>query len=165
MGRRQATARQSLRHRPRPVRAALLWILWGIGALVAAAALVAADRAWVRRERPDPGDPGVRVAGAVRSISGSESVRRAEYNGTTRQAQVEVTSRYYDAAKPTQENQEYLATEGRLAAQLALHGNPEVEEVVIRLYARRTLLATVTARQGQAYNEIQVDYTGPLVPR
>jgi hypothetical protein len=162
MGKGQVTARQSLRHRPGPARAALPWVLWGIGALAVAAALVAADRAWVRQQRVDSTDPGVRVAGAVRSISGSNSVRRAEYNGTAKVAQADVTSRYYDAAKPANENREYLATEGRLAAQLALFGNTAVGEVTIRLYARRTLLATVTARQGQTYEEMKVEYSGPL---
>lgn len=162
MGKAQVIARQSLRHRPRPARAALPWILWGVGALVVAAGLVLADRAWVRENRLDPADPGVRVAGAVRSISGSESVRRAEYDATTKKAQAEVMSRYYDAAKPVKDNREYLATEGRLGAQLALFENSAVEEVTIRLYARRTLLATVTARQGQKYEDMKVEYTGPL---
>ena len=164
MGKAQATARQSLRRRPGPARAALPWILWGIGALVVAAALVAADRRWEAERRIDPADPGVRVAGAVRSISGSNSVRRTEYNGTSKTAQVDATSRYYDAAKPVTENREYLATEGRLGAQLALFEHTAVGEVTIRLYTRRTLLATVIARQGQKYEEMKVEYSGPLAP-
>jgi hypothetical protein len=85
---------------------------------------------------------------------------------------VEATSRYYDPSRPVQENREYLATEGRLAAQLALHDNEGVEHVTVALYtprrsrvaalARQVLLATVTARQGQAFQEMKVDYSGPL---
>lgn len=146
----------------RPRGALLGPLLWAAGVLAAAGVLVAVDRAWQARSHVDPTDPAVRVAGAVRSISGSQSVRRTEYNGTTRAAQVDVTSRYYDVEKPVTENREYLATEGRLAAQLALFDNAAVGEVAIRLYARRTLLATVTARQGQKYEEMKVEYSGPL---
>jgi hypothetical protein len=147
---------------PAGSRAALPWILWGIGVLVVAGILVAADRAWLAKTRVDPNDPAVRVAGAVRSISGSDSVRRTEYDGTARVARVDVTSKYYGASKPRKENLEYLATEGRLAAQLALFNNDAVGEVTIHLFSRRTLLATVTARQGQKYEEMSVKYSGPL---
>ncbi|MDR7419113.1 MAG: hypothetical protein QN178_09395 [Armatimonadota bacterium] len=140
------------------------WVLWGVGALVVAGGLVAADRRWQAATTVDPGDPAVRVAGAVRSISGSHSVRRTEYDAAAKAARVEATSQYYDARKTVEENREYLATEGRLAAQLALHQDAAVGEVTIRLFARRTLLATVTARQGQTYDEMKVEYSGPLVP-
>jgi hypothetical protein len=103
------------------------------------------------------------MAGAVRSISGTKSVRRATYDAATRTASVEVTSRYYDAAKPIAENREYLATEGRMAAQLALFGNQDVQRVTIALYSRRTLLATLSGRQGDAYDRMTVVYSGPLV--
>jgi hypothetical protein len=141
----------------------LPWILWGAGTLAVAAVLVAVDRRWDPSRQHAPTDPGVRVAGAVRSISGSESVRRVQYDRTTRVAEVDVTSRYYDAAKPVAENREYLATEGRLGAQLALFDNAGVAQVVLRLYAGQTLLATVNGRQGQKYEEIQVEYHGPLL--
>jgi hypothetical protein len=150
--------------RPGGRPAAWTWIVGAAVVALIAGGLVAADRAWQAGQRVDPADPATRVAGAVRSISGSNSVRRVTYDETTSSARVEVTSRYYDAAKPIAENQEYLATEGRLAAQLALHGNAAVEEVTIRLYTRRMLLATVTARQGQAYEGMKVEYSGPLAP-
>lgn len=150
----------------------IAFFLWGLGVLAVAGVLVAVDRAWVARTRVDPQDPAFRVAGAVRSISGSDSVRRATFDPSTRAARVEAVSRYYDPSKPAQENREYLATEARLAAQLALHDNEGVEQVTIALYvprrsrvavtARQTLLATVTARQGQAFQEMKVDYNGPL---
>lgn len=143
-------------------RAALPWVLWAVGILVVAGGVVVADRAWLARDRIDPADPAVRVAGAARSISGTRSVRRTTYDPATKAAAVDVTSRYYDATKPLKENREYLATEGRLAAQLALYGNTAVEEVGIRLYARRTLLATVTARQGQKFEDMRVQYSGPM---
>jgi hypothetical protein len=137
--------------------------LWGVGVLVVAAVLVAVDHAWVIRDRVDPNDPAVRVAGAVRSISGTDSVRRATYDAAGKSARVEAWSKYYDAAKPLQENRQYLATEGRLGAQLALYQDTAVQEVAVLLYARRTLLATVTAKQGQAFAQMTVTYSGPLV--
>ena len=151
------------RSAPAGRRALLPWVLWGVGVLAVAGGLVAIDRVWLAREQVDASDPAVQVAGAVRSISGSGSVRSATYDPTAKTARIEVTSRYYDAAKPVAENREYLATEGRLGAQLALFGNTPVQEVTILLYARRTLLATVTARQGQKYEEMKVEYGGPLV--
>ncbi len=153
------------RHRRRwATRSVLPWVAWGLGVLVAAGGLVMADRRWQAAITVNPDDPAVRVAGAVRSISGSNSVRWTAYDASTKTARVEATSQYYDAAKPAKENREYLATEGRLAAQLALYQNAAVGEVTIRLFSRRTLLATVTARQGQNYEEMKVEYSGPLVP-
>lgn len=140
-------------------------VLWGVGALAVVAILVAVDRAWVARNQVDPSDPAVRVAGAVRSISGTDSVRRATYDPTTKSARVEATSKYYDAAKPVPDNRQYLATEGRLGAQLALYQDATVQEVTVLLYARSTLLATITARQGQAFDQMMVTYSGPLVQR
>ncbi|MGQ0570686.1 MAG: hypothetical protein ACT4P5_14350 [Armatimonadota bacterium] len=151
------------RSAPAGRRARLPWVLWGVGVLAVAGGLVAMDRVWLAREQVDAGDPAVRVAGAVRSISGSDSVRSATYDPAAKAAKVEVTSKYYDAAKPANENREYLSTEGRLGAQLALFGNTPVQQVTILLYVRRTLLATVTARQGQKYEEMKVEYSGPVV--
>lgn len=159
-----ASAHRS-RGRPRPAgsRGSLLGLaLWGGGILAIAAALVAIDRFWIERNRIDPADPAVRVAGAVRSISGTDSVRRATYDPGTQSVRVEVSSRYYDAARPAQENREYLATEGRLAGQLALFDNTTVQSVTILLYSRRQLLATVTGRQGDAFGQMTVAYSGPL---
>ena len=139
--------------------------LRGAGVLVIAAALVAVDRLWIERNRVDPAgtaEPAVRVAGAVRSISGPDSVRRARYDPGTQSVRVEVSSRYYDAAKPVAENREYLATEGRLAVQLALFDNTTVQSVTILLYSQRQLLATVTGRQGDAFGQMPVAYSGPL---
>jgi hypothetical protein len=146
------------------VRAALPWVAWGLGVLVVAGGLVMADRRWQGATNVNPDDPAARVAGAVRSISGSNSVRRTDYDAGTKTARVEATSQYYDAGRPVKENREYLATEGRLAAQMALYQTAAVGEVTIRLFSRRTLLATVTARQGQPYEEMKVEYSGPLVP-
>jgi hypothetical protein len=139
--------------------------VWIAVTLVAAGGLVAIDRAWLERQQRDaaPAGPATRVAGAVRSISGAGSVRRATYDAVTSSARVEVSSRYYDPTKPLAENQEYLATEGRIAAQLALHGSLDVQRVVIALYHRQTLLATVTGRQGDAFDRMAVEFTGPLV--
>ncbi len=154
--------------RPRSAwsRGSLLGLaLWGGGVLAIAAALVAVDRLWIERNRIDPAgtaNPAVRVAGAVRSISGTDSVRRARYDPGTQSVRVEVSSRYYDAAKPAQENREYLATEGRLAVQLALFDNTTVQSVTILLYSRRQLLATVTGRQGDAFGQMKVEYSGVL---
>ncbi len=160
-----AGAEQRMRSSPAGARRALPLlglVLWGVGALIVAGGLVAVDRAWLRRTAVDPSDPAVRVAGAVRSISGSESVRRATYDDGTRSVRVEVSSRYYDAARRVEENREYLATEGRMSAQLALHDNPTVKTVTIVLYTGRTLLAEVTARQGQAFAQMPVEFHGPL---
>ncbi len=162
-----ASAHRS-RGRPRAAgsRGSLLGLaLWGAGVLAIAAALVAVDRLWLARNRVDPAgtaDPAVRVAGAVRSISGTDSVRAARYDPRTQSVRVEVSSRYYDAARPAQENREYLATEGRLAAQLALFDDTTVQSVTILLYSRRQLLATVTGRQGDAFGQMKVEYGGPL---
>ena len=147
-------------------RTLLAMALWAVGTLVVAAGLVAVDRAWLARNRvgsEGTADLAVRVAGAVRSISGTESVRESTYDATTRSARVWVTSRYYDPMKSLAENKEYLATEGRMAAQLALFGNKDVQRVTIALYSRRTLLATVTGRQGDAFDRMTVVYSGPLV--
>jgi hypothetical protein len=152
------------RRTPVGAKTVLPWGLWSLGVLVIAGGLVLADRRWQAANAVDPGDPAVRVAGAVRSISGGDSVRHTAYDAGTKTARVEATSHYYDAAKSARDNREYLATEGRLAAQLALYENTAVGEVTIRLFARRTLLATVTARQGQKYDEMKVEYSGPLVP-
>lgn len=137
-------------------------MLWGVGVLVVAGGLVALDRVWLRRTAVDPADPAVRVAGAVRSISGSDSVRRAIYDDSAQSVRVDVSSRYYDAARRVEENREYLATEGRMSAQLALHDNPTVKTVTIVLYTGRTLLAEVTAKQGVAFAQIPVEFHGPL---
>ncbi len=147
-------------------RTLLAMALWAAGTLVVAGILVAVDRAWLTRNPADaeaPADPAVRVAGAVRSISGTESVRRTTYDAATRSARVWVMSRYYDPMKSLAENKEYLATEGRMAAQLALFGNQDVQHVTIALYSRRTLLATVSGQQGDAYDRMTVAYSGPLV--
>ncbi len=159
----QPTRRRLRAARPRGT--VLSIALWGLGVLAIAAALVVIDRAWLARSRVDPAgtpDPAVRVAGAVRSISGTDSVRRATYDYGARTVRVEVSSRYYDSGKPVQENREYLATEGRLAAQLALFDNTSVQTVMILLYSRRQLLATVTARQGDAFGQMTVAYSGVL---
>jgi hypothetical protein len=140
------------------------WVAWGLGVLVVAGGLVLADRRWQAANDVDPDDPTVRVAGAVRSIAGANSVRHAEFDAGTKAARVDATSQYYDTKKSLKENREYLATEGRLAAQLALYENAAVGAVTIRLFSRRTLLATVIARQGQKYEEMKVEYSGPLVP-
>lgn len=144
-------------------------LLWAAGVLAVAALLVGLDRGWQARQRLDAGDPAVRVAGAVRSISGSDSVRRTAYDAAAQAATVEVTSRYYDAGRPAADNREHLATEGRLGAQLVLSlaqdGEPSVRQVVIRLFTGRTLLATITARADQEYGQFAVDYAGPLAPR
>lgn len=137
-------------------------LLWGAGVLVVAALLVSLDRAWQVRNRTEPPDTALRMAGAVRSISGSNSVRRAIFDPTNGAAQVDVTSRYYDAIRPLQDNREYLATEGRLGAQLVLSTEPSARQVTIRLFKGRKLLATVTARAGQEYDQYVVEYAGPL---
>ncbi len=105
------------------------------------------------------------MAGAVRSISGGDSVRRAELDPSVGVARVDATSRYYDARRTPQENREHLSTEGRLGAQLVLSAEPSVRQVTIRLYAGRTLLTTVSARQGQEYGQFEVEHSGPLAPR
>jgi hypothetical protein len=161
---------QSSRRRGRPTstRGTVLgFIAVGLGVLVIVGGLVAFDRVWVARNQmvgnpSAPLDPAVRVGGAIRSISGTDSVRRVSYDAATRSAKVEATSKYYDPAKPLKENQEYLATEGRLGAQLALYQNTAVESVRVLLYAGRDLLATVTAMQGQAFAQMKVEYSGRL---
>jgi len=134
----------------------------GLGVLLLVGGLVAYDRVWTARNRIQPADPAARVGGAIRSISGTDSVRRVSYDPATKAARVEAASKYYEAAKPLKENQEYLATEGRLGAQLALYQNTEVESVTVLLYAGRDLLATVTAKQGQAFAQMKVEYSGRL---
>jgi len=161
---------QSSRRRVRPTstRGTVLgFIAVGLGVLLIVGGLVAYDRVWVARnqmaDNPSaPSDPAVRVGGAIRSISGTDSVRRASYDPATRSARVEATSKYYAAAKPLKENQEYLATEGRLGAQLALYQNTAVDSVTVLLYAGRDLIATVTAKQGQAFAQMKVVYSGRL---
>jgi hypothetical protein len=142
--------------------------MWGLATVVIAGGLVALDRLYQRREgggTPIATDPATRVAGGIRSISGTDSVRKTDYDPATKEAQVEVSSRYYDPKKPLKDNREYLATEGRLGAQLALYGNDAVSEVTVRLYAKDVLLATVVARQNQKFEEMKVAYSGPLAGR
>jgi hypothetical protein len=153
------------RRPPRGLRAALPWLLWGLATVVIAGGLVALDRVYQRREgggTPVATDPASRAAGGIRSISGTDAVRRTDYDPATKKAQVDVSSRYYDAKKPLKENREYLATEGRLGAQLALFGNDAVTELTVRLFAKDTLLATVTARPNQKFEEMKVQYSGPM---
>jgi hypothetical protein len=136
--------------------------------VVIAGGLVALDRLYQRREgggTPIATDPATRVAGGIRSISGTDAVRKTDYDPSTKKAQVEVSSRYYDAKKPLKDNREYLATEGRLGAQLALYGNDAVAEVTVRLYAKDVLLATVVATPNQKFEEMKVAYSGPLAGR
>lgn len=145
-------------------------LLWAAGALAVAALLVGLDRAWQARQRLDAGDPAVRVAGAVRSISGSDSVRRVAFDPSSGAALVDATSRYYKKGGPIADNREHLATEGRLGAQLVLSlaqsGEPSsVRQVTVRLFTGRTRLVTVTARAGQEYEQFAVEYAGPLAPR
>jgi hypothetical protein len=140
----------------------------GLAVLLIVGGLLAYERAWeARHPAADilpgaPVDPATRVGGAIRSISGADSVRRVSYDPATRAARVEVASKYYDAARSLKENQEYLATEGRLGAQLALYQNSAVASVTVLLYAGRELLATVTATQGQAFAQMKVEYRGRL---
>jgi len=146
---------------------ALGFVAVAVGVLLIVGGLVAYERAWeVRHSAADipgaPADPATRVGGAIRSISGADSVRRVTFDPATRAARVEATSKYYDPAKPLKENQEYLATEGRLGAQLALYQNTAVDTVTVLLYGGRELLATVTAKQGQAFAQMKVEYGGPL---
>lgn len=137
--------------------------------MAVAALLVGLDRAWQGRQEQGSGDPAARVAGAVRSISGSDSVRRATLNPSTGAAHVDVASRYYRRGGSVADNREHLATEGRLGAQLVLSpsqsGDSLVREVTIRLFTGRTLLATVTAYQGQEFGQFAVEFFGPLAPR
>jgi hypothetical protein len=142
-------------------------VLWGVAAAAVAGGIVVADRAWLAATRAGPAgppDPRTRVMGAVRTISGADSVRRATYDEATQAAEVDATSRYYDAARSGAENRQYLATEGRMAAQLALHENDAVRQVTIRLYAGPSHLATVVAQRGQPYEEIEVTYHGAAAP-
>ena len=155
--------------RPRATgtRATVLgFVAVGVGVLVIVGALVAYDRVWVSRNQTPansgPVDPAVRVGGAIKSISGSDSVRRVSFDPATHAARVEATSRYYAAAKPLKDNREYLATEGRLGAQLALYQNTAVDSVTVLLYAGRDLIATVTAKQGQEFAQMKVEYSGRL---
>lgn len=145
----------------RPGRPLVPLALLGVGALAVLLVAVGLERAWQARNRPDPADPAVRVSGAVRSISGSSSVRRARYDPDEGSVRVEATSRYYDPARAPAENREYLATEGRLGAQLALFDNPSLRRVTVLLFTGRTLLATVAAEQGQPFERMAVDYSGP----
>lgn len=145
-------------------RSLVAMALWVAGTLIAAGVLVAVDRAWVARRQSAsaPAGPAAQVAGAVRSISGTESVRQTTYDATTRSASVWVTSRYYDPMKSLAENREYLTTEGRMAAQLALYGTQDVQRVTIALYHRQMLLARVTGQQGDTYDRMRIEYAGPL---
>ncbi len=166
IGRRFSLARSRGRRGARPTVGSLVGpLLWTVGVLVVAALLVSLDRVWQARNRIEPCDPAFRVAGAVRSISGSDSVRRAAFDPSSGAAQVDVTSRYYKSGRSATDNREYLATEGRLGAQLVLSSEPSVRQVTVRFFTGRTLLATVTARQGQEYGRFAVEYAGPLVPR
>jgi hypothetical protein len=149
-------------------RTVLPWLLWGLATILIAGGLVALDRVYQRREvggAPVATDPASRVAGGIRSISGTDAVRKTDYDPATKKARVEVSSRYYDAKKPPKDNREYLATEGRLGAQLALFGNEAVTELTVRLYAKDSLLATVVARPNQKFEEMKVEYSGPLAQR
>jgi len=150
------------------LRAGLPWLLWVLATVLVAGGLVALDRVYQRREgggTPVATNPASRVAGGIRSISGGDAVRKTDYDPATKKAQVEVVSRYYDAKKPLKENREYLATEGRLGAQLALFGNETVTELTVRLYAKDALLATVTASPNQKFEDMKVEYSGPLAQR
>jgi hypothetical protein len=149
-------------------RRALPWMLWGLATVLIAGGLVALDRVYQRREgggTPVAADPASRVAGGIRSISGTDAVRKSDYDPATKKALVEVSSRYYDAKKSVKDNREYLATEGRLGAQLALFGNDAVTELTVRLYGNNALLATVVARPNQKFEEMKVEYSGPLAQR
>jgi hypothetical protein len=147
------------------LRTGLPWLLWGLATVLVAGGLVAVDRVYQRREgagTPVAADPASRVAGGIRSISGTDAVRKTGYDPATKKAQVEVSSRYYDAKKSLKDNREYLATEGRLGAQLALFGHEAVTELTVRLYTKDALLATVTARPNQKFEDMKVQYSGPL---
>ncbi len=152
------SARRAARRQRRPL--AVLALL-AAGALAAALVAVGMERGWLRSGTPNPQDPAVRVSGAIRSISGSANVRRARYDSEDGSVWVEASSRYYDPARAVEENREYLATEGRLGVQLALFDNPGLRRVTVKLYSGRTLLATVTAAQGQPFEQMKVDYSGP----
>lgn len=151
-----------------PGRGALPWLLWALATVVIVGGLVALDRVYERRDAggaPVASDPASRVAGGVRSISGTDAVRKTDYDPATKKARVEVSSRYYDAKKSAKDNREYLATEGRLGAQLALFSNEAVTELTVRLYGGDALLATVVARPNQKFEDMKVEYSGPLAQR
>lgn len=108
-------------------------------------------------------DPATRARGAAVSISGKESRPWADYDPASGTVIVRFQSKYYDATHTPELNRQYLATEGRLVVQLTLYNSPDIGTAVAQLYNRRTLLATVTGSQSDAYADYKVEYA-PALP-
>ncbi len=107
-------------------------------------------------------DPATRARGAAVSISGQESRPWADYDAASGTVMVRFQSKYYDPKHTRELNRQYLATEGRLVVQLTLYNSPDVGTAVAQLYSRRTLLATVTGSQSDAYADYKVEYATGL---
>ncbi len=134
--------------------------------VIAAAAVMAGIVLWDRASPPaalNPFDPAVRAKAAAQSITGEPTVRRVEVPASDRVI-VHATSKYYSSRAPVQENREYLATEGRLIAQLILEDTPQTMTAVVQLYSGRQRLAVIEAHRDQAYANYAVRYEGALKP-
>lgn len=155
----------------RAARARTWWIVAAVAAVLVAAAAVVLVRQITSVQQgvitPDVPQgaqlsPALRARGAVLTISGDDSRPDVRYDPASGTITARFQSKYYDPKHTAAYNREYLATEGRLIVQLALHNSPEATEVVAVLYRGRQQLATVSGGASQAYNDYTVEYAKGL---
>ncbi len=155
----------------RSKRARTRWIVAAVAAVVLAAGAVAlfqqingVQQGVVTPNVPEGAQlsPALRARGAVLTISGDDSRPDVRYDPASGTITARFQSKYYDPKHSAAYNRQYLATEGRLVVQLALHNSPEASEVVAVLYRGRQELATVSGGPSQAYNDYAVQYAKGL---
>jgi hypothetical protein len=106
--------------------------------------------------------PSLRARGAVLTIAGDDSRPDVSYDPSSGMITARFQSKYFDPKHSASLNREYLATEGRLVVQLALHNSPEASGVVAVLFHGSQELATVTGTAQQDYKQYTVQYAKGL---
>ena len=168
-GRRARRDREAAAARARRVRTR--WIVASVSAALVAAGAFALFQQITRVQQGDvtPNvpqgaqlSPALRARGAVLTISGDDSRPDVRYDPASGTITARFQSKYYDPKHAAAYNRQYLATEGRLVVQLALHNSPEASQVVAMLFHGGQELATVTGSASDGYSDYKVQYAKGL---
>ena len=144
--------------------AVVVAVVLGIGAIVLILQITRVQQGVVTPDVPEGAQlsPQLRARGAVLTIAGDDSRPDVSYDPASGTITARFQSKYYDPKHSAAYNRQYLATEGRLVVQLALHNSPEAAQVVAVLFHGGQRLATVSGGPNQAYNDYTVQYAAGL---